>query len=83
MAENNEKVVEKKENIFKKIVNSNTTKKIVQIGTTFLAIADTAFLIWAYFDTKSDASVPAVPNEEATEMEVKPVPNEEVVNTQV
>ena len=81
MAENNEKVVEKKENIFEKIVNSNILKKVVQIGTPLLAVGNTAFLLWAYFDAKSDASVQVAPNEEVKETEVTAVPNEEIVNT--
>ena len=80
MAENNEKVVEKKENIFKRIVHSKKVEKGVQIGTTILTLLNTGLLFWAFFDPKS-ASAPVVTDSvENVEMEVTPGPDAEVVN---
>lgn len=47
----------KKENVFKKVANSKVTKTIVQVGTTLLALADTAFIIWTCFDSKAAPAV--------------------------
>lgn len=41
----------KKENVFKKIVNSKALKTVVQVGTTLMALADTAFIIWTCVDS--------------------------------
>ena len=79
MAETNEKVVAKKDNFFKKVANSKTVKSVVQIGTTILALADTAFLIWTCIDARSAASASMVLDDGVKmETEVKPVQNGEV-----
>ena len=46
MAENNSKVVEKKESKAKKFLTSKALKAGVQVMTTVLTLANTVFLIW-------------------------------------
>ena len=46
MADNNEKIVEKKESKIKKIFTNKAVKTGVQIVTTVLTLANTVFLIW-------------------------------------
>lgn len=76
MAENN--VVEKKENVFKKIVKSEVVKKVVQIGTTVLTLANTAFLVYTCVSANTEA--PFEVSNDQMNSEVMPDPVKEVVN---
>lgn len=49
----------KKENVFKKVVNSKPLKVTVQVITTLMALADTAFIIYTCVDSNKAPTIEA------------------------
>ena len=72
-------VLNKKENKMKKFFGKKPVKLVIQIGTTFLTLLNTGFIIWSCATATTTEAVPvAVPGEDSKPVDVFTDPAVEV-----